>query len=58
VRERGGESGGAAIPTTVRAIDMGYLERWDRHRRKPALKQLGVDEIYRGENDKFLTVVS
>jgi transposase len=44
--------------TTVRAIDMRYLERWDKHRRKPALKQLGVDEIYRGKNDKFLTVVS
>ena len=42
----------------MRAIDMRYLERWDKHRRKPALKQLGVDEIYRGKNDKFLTVVS
>jgi len=44
--------------TTVRAIDLRYLERWNQHRRKPALKQMGVDEIYRGENDKFLTVVS
>jgi hypothetical protein len=44
--------------TTVRAIDLRYLERWDRHRRKLALKQLGVDEIYRGKQDKFLTVVS
>jgi transposase len=44
--------------TTVRAIDMRYLERWDRHRRKPTLRQMGVDEIYRGKNDKFLTVVS
>src|ERR1017187_5402111 len=35
-----------------------YLERWDQRRRKPALKQMGVDEIYRGKNDKFLTVVS
>ena len=42
----------------MRAIDMRYLERWDQRRRKPALKQLGVDEIYRGKNDKFLTVVS
>ncbi|MDQ2899867.1 MAG: hypothetical protein M3Y07_08720 [Acidobacteriota bacterium] len=41
--------------TTVRAIDMRYLERWDRHRRKPALRHLGVDEIYRGKSDKFLT---
>jgi transposase len=44
--------------TTVRAIDIRYLERWDQRRRKPALKQMGVDEIYRGKNDKFLTVVS
>jgi transposase len=44
--------------TTVRGIDLRYPERWDRSRRKPALKQMGVDEIYRGKNDKFLTVVS
>ena len=44
--------------TTVRGIDLRYLERWDQLRRKPALKQMGVDEIYRGKNDKFLTVVS
>ena len=44
--------------TTVRAIDLRYLERWDQRRRKPALKQMGVDEIYRGKKDKFLTVVS
>ncbi len=44
--------------TTVRAIDRRYLERWEAGRRKPALKQLGVDEIYRGKSDKFLTVVS
>src|SRR6266516_984799 len=43
--------------TTVRVIDMRYLERWDQHRRKPALKQMGVEELYRGKNDKFLTVV-
>jgi transposase len=44
--------------TTVRAIDLGCLERWDQRRRKPALRQMGMDEIYRGKNDKFLTVVS
>jgi transposase len=43
--------------TTVRAIDIRYLERRDRRRRKPALNQLGVDEICRGKNDRFLTVV-
>jgi transposase len=44
--------------TTVRAIDLRSLERWDQRRCKPALKQMGVDEIYRGKDDKFLTVVS
>jgi transposase len=44
--------------STVRAIDLRYLERWDAGRRAPALRQMGVDEIYRGKNDKFLTVVS
>ena len=28
--------------STVRAIDVRYLERWNRHRRQPALKQMGV----------------
>ncbi len=45
-------------PTTVRAIDLRYLERWDAHRRRPALKQMGVDEIWLGKRTKFLTVVS
>jgi transposase len=44
--------------STVRAIDLRYLERWAATRREPALRQMGVDEIYRGKNDKFLTVVS
>lgn len=44
--------------STVRAIDMRYLERWAAQRREPPLRQTGVDEIYRGKNDKFLTVVS
>jgi len=43
--------------TTVRAIDWRCLERWDRERRKPPLRQMGVDEIYRGKQGKFLTVV-
>src|SRR6266403_2355698 len=33
--------------TTVRAIDLRYLARWDQRRRKPPLTQMGVDEIYR-----------
>jgi transposase len=48
----------ALAERTVRAIDLRYLERWAATRRKPALRQVGVDEIYRGKNDKFLTVVS
>jgi transposase len=43
--------------STVRAIDLRYLERWDGMRRQPPLRQMGVDEIYRGKQDKFLTVV-
>jgi transposase len=47
-----------ALPaSTVRAIDLRYLERWDAGRRKPALRQMGVDEIYLGKKQKFLTVV-
>jgi transposase len=43
--------------STVRAIDLRYLERWEARRRKPALRQMGVDELYRGKKGKFLTVV-
>ena len=43
--------------STVRAIDLRCLERWEAKRRKPPLIQMGVDEIYRGRADKFLTVV-
>jgi transposase len=44
--------------STVRAIDLRYLERWSEGRRKPALHQMGVDEIYLGKKTKFVTVVS
>src|SRR6202453_507308 len=44
--------------STVRAIDVRYLTRWAKERRKPALRQMGVDEIYLGKKQKFLTVVS
>ena len=44
--------------STVRAMDLRYLERWAAGRRKPALRQMGVDEIYLGKKPKFLTVVS
>ena len=44
--------------STVRVIDLRYLERWATARRKPALRQMGVDEIHLGKKQKFLTVVS
>lgn len=43
--------------STVRAIDLRHLERWEASRRKPKLEQIGVDELYRGKKGKFLTVV-
>ena len=44
--------------STARAIDLRYLERWTASRRKPALKQMGVDELYLGKSQKFIMVVS
>jgi transposase len=44
--------------STVRAIDLRYLERWAASRRKPGLAQMGVNEIHLGRKQKFLTVVS
>ncbi len=44
--------------STVRAIDLRYLERWSAKRRKAPLKQMGVDEIHMGKKVKFITVVS
>jgi transposase len=56
VRQVARQQGLAA--STVRAIDLRYLERWSAGRRKPALRQMGVDEIYLGKKQKFMTVVS
>jgi transposase len=44
--------------STVRAIDLRYLTRWAAQRHRPALKAMGVDEIWLGKRMKFLTVVS
>ena len=44
--------------TTVRAIDLRYLTRWDATRRKPPLRHMGADEIHLGKTGKFVTVVS
>jgi transposase len=45
-------------PSTVRAMDLRYLERWAKGRKKPVLRQMGVDEIHLGKKQKFITVVS
>ena len=42
--------------STIRAIDLRYLERWAAGRRVPALREMGVDEIHMGKKQKFLTV--
>jgi transposase len=44
--------------STVRAIDLRYLQRWSQSRKKPALRQMGVDEIHLGKRIGFITVVS
>jgi hypothetical protein len=44
--------------STVRVIDLRYLERWAAARRKPPLAQMRVDEIYLGKKQKFIMVVS
>lgn len=44
--------------STVRAIDLRYLERWSATRKKPVLRQMGADEIFLGKKTKFVTVVS
>ena len=46
------------MASTVRAIDLRYLQRWSAARRKDRLVQMGVDEIYFGKQMKFITVVS
>src|SRR5438046_9833652 len=42
--------------STVRAIDLRYLERWNAGRRKTELRQVGVDVIHLGKKQKLLTV--
>ena len=44
--------------STVRAIDLRYLERWAAKRVMPNMRHIGVDEIYLGKKQKFITVVS
>jgi len=44
--------------STVRAVNLRYLRRWAEGRRRPALRLMGVDELYLGKKQKFLTVVT
>ena len=44
--------------STVPAIDLRYLERWNAQRKKPALRHMGVAEIFLGKTTKFVTVGS
>jgi hypothetical protein len=53
--------GGEAVRTgasAVRAIDLRYLQRWNATRRKDPLAQMGVDDIYFGNQMEFITVAS
>jgi len=43
---------------TARRMDKRALRRWAAGRPRPALRYLGIDEIYLGKRDQFLTVVS
>jgi transposase len=45
-------------PETVRRLDKRVLRRWAATRPRTPLRYLGVDEIFLGQRDKFLTVVS
>jgi len=44
--------------SAVLAIDLRYLKRWSESRKKPALRKMGVDEIWLGKKRKFTTVVT
>jgi len=44
--------------SAVLAIDLRYLERWSKSRKKLALRKVGVDEIWLGKKRKFTTVVT
>ena len=37
--------------STVQAIDKRFLARWQARRRVPALRQMGIDEIYLGKSE-------
>jgi transposase len=45
-------------PETARRMDKRVLRRWAATRPRTPLRYLGVDEIFLGQRDKFLTVVS
>jgi transposase len=45
-------------PETVRRMDKRALRRWAAERPRTPVRYLGVDEIFLGTRDKFLTVAS
>ncbi|MBI2459955.1 MAG: ISL3 family transposase, partial [Candidatus Rokubacteria bacterium] len=45
-------------PATVRRLDKRALQGWAAGRTREPVRPLGVDEIFLGKKDKFLTVVS
>ena len=45
-------------PATVRRLDKRALQGWAAGRTREPVRSLGVDEIFLGKKDKFLTVVS
>lgn len=45
-------------PATVRRLDKRALQDWAAGRAREPVRSLGVDEIFLGKKDKFLTVVS
>jgi len=52
-------AGRRGLPSeTVRRMDKRALRRWAVDRPRPPVHYLGVDEIFLGQRDKFLTVVS
>jgi hypothetical protein len=44
--------------STVVAIYLRYLERWPQSSKKPALRNMGVDQIHLDKKQKFITVGS
>jgi hypothetical protein len=57
VRHQLGVMRGSVKTPKLTPVDRRLWERWNASRRKPTLRQIGVDEIYLGKKQKFLNVV-